>query len=310
MKYWIILVAPLVPVTAFAQDSRYASDPQFLGAGARPLGMGGAFTAISDDATAIYWNVAGLTQMTRSEVHAQHAEQFGGTVNHDLLTLGFPSQYGAFGIGLTRVGIDRITLTDLERPGQPVTPGNRPLASGTAGTSDYTLALGFARPIRDRLSIGGTLKIIWRNLGAGDGTGYGLDIGAHYTTGPWRLGALLRDATKTRITFDSGSSDRISQSLAFGMAYSRRVDQIHGSILMATSVDVSEETSAVANGQRFRIGAEYRHDSRVSARMGIEESHFTAGAGLEPIDRMRIDIAFLENGDLENTYRISAALYF
>ena len=79
---------------------------------------------------------------------------------------------------------------------------------------------------------------------------------------------------------------------------------------MATSVDVSEETSAVADGQRFRIGAEYRHDSRVSARMGIEESHFTAGAGLEPIDRMRIDIAFLENGDLDNTYRISAALYF
>lgn len=310
MRYWIILVASLVPITTLAQDSRYASDPQLLGAGARPLGMGGAFTAISDDATAVYWNAAGLTQMTRNEIHAQHSEQFGGTVNHDLLTLGFPSQYGAFGIGLTRFGTDGITLTDLERPDQPITPGNRPFASGTVRTSDYTLALGFALPIRDSLSIGGTLKMIWRNLSVGDGTGYGLDIGVHYTNGPWRLGAFLRDATKTKITFDSGSSDRVPQSLAFGIAYSRRIDQMHGSILMATSVDLSEETSAVADGQRFRLGAEYTHESRISARMGIEENHFTAGAGLEPMDRMRIDIAFLENGDLDNTYRISAALYF
>ena len=38
-----------------------------LGVGARAVGMGGAYTGISDDYTAMYWNPAGLGQMKRRE---------------------------------------------------------------------------------------------------------------------------------------------------------------------------------------------------------------------------------------------------
>lgn len=36
--------------------------------GAKPMGMGGAFTAIANDASAVYWNGAGLTQLTGSQI--------------------------------------------------------------------------------------------------------------------------------------------------------------------------------------------------------------------------------------------------
>jgi long-chain fatty acid transport protein len=36
--------------------------------GAKPMGMGGAFTAIANDASAIYWNGAGLTQLTNDQI--------------------------------------------------------------------------------------------------------------------------------------------------------------------------------------------------------------------------------------------------
>lgn len=36
--------------------------------GAKPMGMGGAFTAIANDASAIYWNGAGLTQLTSTQL--------------------------------------------------------------------------------------------------------------------------------------------------------------------------------------------------------------------------------------------------
>ena len=38
------------------------------GAGARSLAMGGAFVSIADDATATYWNPAGMSQITRKEI--------------------------------------------------------------------------------------------------------------------------------------------------------------------------------------------------------------------------------------------------
>ncbi len=40
------------------------------GAGARAMGMGGAFTAVADDATATYYNPAGLAQLQRPELTA------------------------------------------------------------------------------------------------------------------------------------------------------------------------------------------------------------------------------------------------
>jgi hypothetical protein len=306
MRCLIILLYLTNP--SIAQE--YADSPQSLGAGARALGVGSAYTAVSDDATAIYWNPAGLTQMGIRQAHAQHAEQFGGTVNHDILTVGIPSDLGAFAVGLVRVGVDGIVLTDLEDPSMPVTPDNRPIASGTTGTSDYTLALGYGRVIRPHLSLGATLKMIWRNLSAGDGTGYGLDLGVHCQTGDWRFGAILTDATRTRITFDSGSADRIKTTLTAGVAYSRETRLLNGRTMLTGSALLSGTTSRIDGGHRLRIGAEYIHISKAAARIGLEGDHLTMGAGMSLLDHVSIDVAFLENGDLDNTYRISASVGF
>ncbi|HQJ96722.1 MAG TPA: hypothetical protein PLN17_06340, partial [Candidatus Cloacimonas sp.] len=51
---------------------RYAGDFMMIGSGVRPLGMGGAFSSLADDGSAIYWNPAGLCFITDSEVSAMH----------------------------------------------------------------------------------------------------------------------------------------------------------------------------------------------------------------------------------------------
>ena len=45
-----------------------ASTPNPVGSGARAVGMGGAFIAVADDATAASWNPAGLTQLKKPEI--------------------------------------------------------------------------------------------------------------------------------------------------------------------------------------------------------------------------------------------------
>lgn len=51
-----------------------------LGSGARALGMGGAFIAVADDATAASWNPAGLAQLTKPEASIVY-DYFSGNLN-------------------------------------------------------------------------------------------------------------------------------------------------------------------------------------------------------------------------------------
>ena len=40
-----------------------------MGIGARAVSMGGAFTAVADDASAVFWNPAGLSQLTDNQIY-------------------------------------------------------------------------------------------------------------------------------------------------------------------------------------------------------------------------------------------------
>jgi long-subunit fatty acid transport protein len=63
MKIIFIFIAVLLCSTAIAT----AQDYNLIGAGARAEALGGAFIGVADDATAIFWNPAGLTQLERPE---------------------------------------------------------------------------------------------------------------------------------------------------------------------------------------------------------------------------------------------------
>src|SRR5438132_5016171 len=56
--------SPLQAVATGGQPGEFLS----FGAGARSLAMGSAFVGVADDASATYWNPAGLSQITRKEI--------------------------------------------------------------------------------------------------------------------------------------------------------------------------------------------------------------------------------------------------
>lgn len=57
----------LIMVCVVSSFSQYNSDFNITGSGARAEGFGGAFIGLADDATAVVWNPAGLTQLERPE---------------------------------------------------------------------------------------------------------------------------------------------------------------------------------------------------------------------------------------------------
>ena len=78
----------LASSTAWAQ-LEINSSPNVVGSGARALGMGSAFIAIADDATAASWNPGGLTQLERPEFslvysYKSNTEDFGSSTRRGL----------------------------------------------------------------------------------------------------------------------------------------------------------------------------------------------------------------------------------
>ncbi|MBT3755162.1 MAG: hypothetical protein HOK80_01165 [Candidatus Cloacimonetes bacterium] len=68
MRLKLIIPILIITTCAFAQlDFNLGPDWNFTGVGARAAGMGGAFIGVADDATAISWNPAGLTQLDKPE---------------------------------------------------------------------------------------------------------------------------------------------------------------------------------------------------------------------------------------------------
>jgi long-chain fatty acid transport protein len=86
---------PGLPLNALAdaidEEVLMSSSPNPVGSGARALGMGGAFIAIADDATAAAWNPAGLIQLELPEISVVGAW---AQKNNDFTYTAFPKASG------------------------------------------------------------------------------------------------------------------------------------------------------------------------------------------------------------------------
>lgn len=241
-----------------ASATKYAGEFMKIPVGARAIGMGGAFSAVSDDATAPYWNPAGMVFLPYREGFLQHAEQFGSLVNHDFGSYVMPlasksGRRAAFGVSATWVSVGDIPITP--RPGglqagdwldygtdnDPTTPGNgqgngqwdpgeRLLLTQDdlyfASSNDMALGLSYARQRGEHWAFGGSLKFVRQSLPdtlAGSHVtsfGAGLDAGVLYMpTDAITVSAVMHDLTTTYITWSNGAREIVAPNLTTGSAF-------------------------------------------------------------------------------------------
>lgn len=199
-KLLVLLVAALFSVAGLrAQDApKYSNEFLAIGVGARALGMGYAYTSAVKDVTAGYWNPAGLMGISGDlQVAAMHSEYFAGIAKYDYIGIGKRiDTSSAIGFSVIRFGVDNIpNTTDLIDNN-----GNLDYDRITTFTAaDHAFILSYARKMKiPGLRIGGSAKVIYRKVGPfAKAWGFGLDAGAQYDRGKWRLSAMGRDITST-----------------------------------------------------------------------------------------------------------------
>lgn len=200
--YICLLTLLLAPVFGFSQFRKYSNEFLNIGAGARGLSMGGAQVASAKDATAGYWNPAGLTGIKdHPNVGIMHADYFGGIAKYDYLGAAMPIQDNkrALGISILRFAVDDIPNTlFLVEPDGSINYGN----IQTFSSADYAFLLSFAQKIKETekksLSFGLNAKVIYRKVGKfASAWGFGLDAGLQMHGEKWHAGIVARDVTTT-----------------------------------------------------------------------------------------------------------------
>jgi hypothetical protein len=173
------LMVPGLALSANIFEKVGTFDGQFLkiGVGARGAAMGGAFVAVADDATALYYNAAGIARIDsdRSELSLNHAN-WPAELNFDQVGYVFHVKKipGAFGLHARSLSMQPMEETTAYQP------------YGTGSTFDAgMMAFGvtYARSFTDKFSAGVTGNFIHEGLADLSQQTFAFDIGTLYDVG-------------------------------------------------------------------------------------------------------------------------------
>ena len=313
----VLLVAAItyLSVLPAAATGNYAGDFLMLGSGARALGMGEAFVAVSDGAVSSYYNPAGLTGLDTRELNLMHSEQFGGLESYNTVSFGMPlSDRAALGVSLIHLGVGDIKYTRLWDPSQAISDSNRVEIASREDASDCALYFTGARRWGERLHLGGSIKVLRRSIGSVDAWGYGVDAGIRYDISDhWSLGTTLRDISGTTFAWDGYSDDRIAFTADTGLAYRGTMPFAGGDFILACSLALFGDTPSDKGLDTMHLGGEYLIADLVALRAGSSMGNPSFGVGLNRLPLIAsssLDYAFLSHDELDSTHRVSMSIRF
>ncbi len=336
----IYLFSFLLVSVAFAQNDRSTSKvgttaAQFLkiGAGARAIGMGGAYTAIGGDLYSLYWNPAGIAESRdNGQVVFNHAEWL-ADIKYD---------FAAGAIRLEDFGTFAVTLTSLGVPEDKVTTMENPEGDGRVfDASSLAIGFGFAKELTDRFSIGFHAKYVGEAIWNMSASGFGIDVGTLYRTpfNDLKIGASITnfgskmqlDGSDIQFNDDPNDNDNSGPNNipskynvdSYDMPLTFRVglsmDVLNTSMFRVTAaVDAAHPND---NTEYMNTGIELAYDELIFVRGGYKslflrdsEQSFTLGAGLNyrVTSQMRIFVnyGYADYGRLENVQFIDMGLTF
>ena len=342
--FTLVLCLTVTSMRALAEEGSHTAEFLSHGVGARALGMGSSFVSVADDATAAYWNPAGLVQIRRRAFAMMYSDSFGGAqggfLSKGLVAYNFASYaqqvegIGSMGVSWIRLGVDDIphtTFVDvngngrlgdfLDKDGDGIKdPGelyiDRPEVAGYFSNVDNALLISYARQVHSNISIGGNLKLLRQSLFENSGNGFGLDLGLMLTPlDGLQVGAVLADATGTQIRWNTADAPVFTRNprFRFGMSYRISLPVI-GQATFGVDLETDRKDLQTA-GDSERIvhfGGEYWLFDVVALRIGAEGTKLAAGAGIRlhfGDVALFTDYAFNAH-DLGNSQRISISGLF
>lgn len=299
--YPVLLLTVIVSGALSAQDKVGTTAANFLNipVGGKAISLGGAYTALADDATALFWNPGAVARIGRSDIHTSFTNYF-----VDARHTWFGAQYMLTRADAIGVSLNSLGYGDWEK----VTTVENPEGTGEYWqASDLALALTYSRNMTDRFSIGGTVKYIHQQIYNESASTVAIDIGLLFITqfNGLQIGASIRNFggamemrgrdLLTQVDLDPESegnnenivsylkTDKWAIPLTYIIGLSMPViDRDMTSLVLAA--DVLRPTN---DAQMLNLGADLKIANMISVRAGYQslfkskgENGLTLGVGL------------------------------
>jgi hypothetical protein len=232
---------------------------------ARAAAMGNSFVAISDDASATYWNPGGLVDITRTELLLSHTE-WPADIKLDYVAYAFHTPYlpGVISLSARAMTMDPQVERTIYLP------------NGTGrhfDAGDMSFGLSYAQYFTDRFSTGFTVYFLHMGLADKSVNTTAFDFGLIYRIGirGMRLGMTVQNVGG-EVDFDSQAS-KMPMMFKVGLS----VDAFEaGPHDMIAAVEFSHPSD---NAERANLGLEYGFNRFLFLRAGYNAGYDAAGLG-------------------------------
>lgn len=321
LTIYVLFITSLAAQGDFKKVGTTAAQFLKVDVGARAIAMGGAFSALANDASALYWNPAGIALLKEPEVSFTYTSWI-ADINHGFAGMVLPFGRGSsIGFSATFQTMEEIEQTTIDQP------------RGTGiyfGAEDFAFAVSYARAMTDFIWFGITGKYIYQGIWNESASALGMDIGMMLDTGingiriamvmsnfgsdlkldgrdlirgydqmpestlnpdteaklstePWPLPTNFRASLMT---------DLVGKTGALGVNDINRITMI---------IDVTHPNDYV---EQFNLGTEYAFQEKVFLRAGYrtqtDEEGLTLGAGFNiPVSHtmhLMVDYAYADFG--------------
>jgi hypothetical protein len=269
-----------------------------IGVDARAAAMGNAYTALANDASASYWNPAGLAMADHHSILFMHNAWL-LDINHEFVAAQLVRGTHNFALSVNMISVPNIEI----RQG----PSENP--DGTSTATNLYLSGAYARKVAENWLVGIQLKFLSEKYYMIQAEGYAVDLGIirQNIVPNLNVAATVQNIGKMNKLHSIATDLPVIARL--GSAYTIPYKILdHNPIAAADVMVVYQDVTQVNIGSEVPLGSYLA--IRLGYVIGSESYRFTTGAGIL-YDRYRFSYAFVPyKYDLGNTHRISLMILF
>ena len=263
-----------------------------VGVGARPAAMGSAFSALSNDATACFWNPAGLVDARSGELFFSH-HRWIDDISQSAASYTFDIERFRLGVSMNYFGmgeLDRRSVNSVE-------------PEGTFSPYDLALGISAAYKVKETIAAGITARFVRESIDSETASAALFDIGIKAQTMiPNLTTSISVRNLGGQLKYESSAFDA-PRIVSLGAAYRKGLPWQDQSVTVVVEIEAPND-----NETRLAVGGEYNWRNflygRAGYRTGLEYEDVSFGLGVNYLELI-FDYAYVPYSDLGSSHRFS-----